>query len=261
MQEPDDDLATFDTLVGSIYDAAEKPELWRDAVEGMRLALNSTHAVAILQPDTVGREGITIAISDRVHVMKDFITNQLPSRAPFPATTNSEVSIVSVMLTPEEWHSSAFYTDLCHAVGIEDILSIELRLEDRSVYRLRFSRIEGQPSFDAHDEALATRLVPHLRRAFRLDQRLARQAVAHRRYAEACNRLGIATFILDARGELLETNRIGTMLLDDGEHLYLSKGCLFARDDGDNRNLQEAICCARAPLSSRRGRVTSMCCA
>src|SRR5690606_34695619 len=67
--------------------------------------------------------------------------------------------------------------------------------------------------FSDDDIALANRLVPHLRRAYRLFVDLGGVRQERLALAEVVDRLGQGVFLLDARGRVISTNRSGRQIL------------------------------------------------
>jgi DNA-binding CsgD family transcriptional regulator len=233
-------IHAYSMVVEQIYDAAVDPAAWHGALEAMRSALGGEHVVAIIRPDSVGSEGLAFTLNERFYVLRDFLAGWLPSQAKFPSGP-TEVSAISERLTVAAWHATDFYRELCEHQDIEDILSIDLTLADRSAFRLRFTRPASAGRFGSTELDFARALVPHLRRAMRIDQKFAREGVIHRSYVEACDRLGLATFILDEQGAVLESNGYAHFLLGGGGDLQLRNGKLVARHGADNRALQAVL--------------------
>ena len=197
--------------------------------------------VAIIKPDSVGECGLSLALGDdRFYELSDLLET-LRIAPPFPSVGSREVATIRDIMSSEQWFASSFYKGVCAPMDIGDILCMELRLEDRSAYRFRFTRSLHVTPFGSKERHLAETLAPHLRRALRLDQHFARTSVIHRRYVEACDRLGVATFILDTDARVLECNAHAHVIVNMSDGLRLRDGKLGGLDDGDNRELQNAL--------------------
>jgi DNA-binding CsgD family transcriptional regulator len=114
-------------------------------------------------------------------------------------------------------------------------------MDDGAASMLRFTRLDDDVPFGSEERELAKMLAPHLKRALRLDRELALHQVIHRRYADACDRLGLAAFLLDRSGCVLEKNALAAELLKPADALVLRNGRLAARDPTEDRKLQQAI--------------------
>ena len=249
------DGAQLDHILDLIYDAVEDPAHWRAVLEEMRSALGADGVVAVIKPDSVGRSGLSLALTDRLYEFKDFL-EALRNAPPFPCVGSHEVVSIGDLMSKEEWCASSFYRDVCAPMGFGDILRMELRLEDKSARRFYFMRGVDVGPFGPVEHRLAKTLAPHLRRALRLDQHLARTSVIHRRYVEACERMGVATFILDTEARVLECNARAKSILSRSDGLRLHDGKLRALHEGDNRKLQNALKLALgADTSASGGRV------
>lgn len=242
MADLDLPLAQFSGIVALIYDAAADAGRWRHALEALRQIFDARTAIAIVRPDTAKSKGISIILHDGFYESGDLLTHYLQvPYCPFGTISPRQVASISDLMTDEAWENSPFFKEICAPDGVYDVLCLEVCLEDGSVYRLRFTRDAAAPRFAEVEKAIAALFVPHLARAFAMNRATAGEGVIHDRYAEACNRVGIAMFVTDRDGRLLHSSGFAARLLEEGDALKLTGDRLTASHEASNKAFQQMI--------------------
>ena len=242
MADPELQLAQFSGIVALIYDAAADAAHWREALDALRKAFTARTAIAIVRPDTAKSKGISIILHDGFYETGVKLSQYLQvPYCPFGSIAPRQVAAISDLMTDEAWENSAFYKEICAPDGVYDVLCLEICLKDGSVYRLRFTRGVAAPRFAEAEKALALLLVPHLARAFAMNRATAGEGVIHDRYAEACNRVGIAMFVTDRDGRLRHSSGFAERLLEEGDALKLNGDRLTAAHEASNMAFQRMI--------------------
>jgi len=234
-------LERFGTIVSLIYETAVRQEQWRDALVGMRRAFHATGAMVILAPDSAQEEGLSLVVVDETFVEITDFRKRIGIKWPLQSTSPEGVTTIADLVAEKEWLNSTFYHESAEPNGIHDMLFIDVRLKDDSACRLRFFRPKEAPRFGVWERQLAELLLPHLKRAAQIGLETARHRVIHRRYADACNRLGVATFMLDTHFAVLDRNLPAEELLVGNGRLILRNGRLAARDSIEDRELQKVL--------------------
>jgi DNA-binding CsgD family transcriptional regulator len=235
-------LAQFSESVALIYDAAADAGHWGQALDALRNIFAARTAIAIVRPDTAKSKGISIILHDEVYETSDLLTQYLQvPHCPFGSIAPRQVASISDLMSDDAWENSPFFKEICAPDGVYDVLCLEICLEDRSVYRLRFTRGAAAPRFGEAEKALAALFVPHLARAFAMNRATAGEGVIHDRYAEACNRVGIAMFVTDRDGRLLHSSGFAARLLEEGDALKLAGDRLIAAHEASNKAFQQMI--------------------
>ena len=117
---------------------------------------------------------------------------------------------------------------MCHTVAME---------EGKPVTVVAIFKRDGQRPWRAAECALGDLLVPHLRRAFQMHQRLSENAAL----AEALDRLPTGVMLLDPRGHVVIRNRSADRILDLADGMLLDDGVPRAMRGPDNAVLQQMI--------------------
>lgn len=230
----------FSMLVGLIYDTIRSIEAWQPTLDALCRSFGATDAVAIIAPNSDKKRGLSL-IQGKRFVMTDDLNHFLPNDCPFASIAPLQVATVLDLVGEDRWRATEFYRAVSKGRDIDDVLSIEIALDEGSVYRLRFLRCDGMDRFGPREKKLAHALVPHLKRAFGLARERARDSVIHRRYGEACDRLGLGAIILDGKGHVHERNGAAARLLAGGDGLLLRGNRLQASDPTDDGKLQATI--------------------
>jgi DNA-binding CsgD family transcriptional regulator len=235
------DQETFSELVGLLYDTSSDPVHWHAALKALRKEFRASYAIAILAPDSGCGDGISLILSENEFSSIPGFAHLDSHNCPFASIAPRDVAAISDLMEEAEWIETPFYRLVTSPDGVGDILCIEIRLEDRSVYRMRFTRDVGADRFGDAERQFATLLVPHLTRAFRMGRQLARYQLLQERFATACDRLGVAMIVLDSKGHVIEQNAAAAQILSDEDGLTLRRGQLYATYPGENFDLQRAL--------------------
>jgi DNA-binding CsgD family transcriptional regulator len=216
----------FSRLVSLIYGAVDDNSRWRFALSGLQHQLGATHAIAILAPRPNG-DGPSLVLGDGdCTAIAGF--DSLLQTCPFGSIAPRQVAAISDLMDEEAWLGSPFYQAVAVQSGIIDVLCIEIRLADQSSYRLRFMRTFQCARFGDAERRLAELLVPHLERAFQISRNKACERVIHESFADAFDRLGLASFVLDRHGRVIEQNSAADRLIADGDGLMCRNARLVA---------------------------------
>jgi len=160
---------------------------------------------------------------------------------PFEGLPPGEVFSIGDVVSPGRWRESALYREFMRPHGIEHILAVEVRHADGAECRLRITRSEAKPDFDAADKARLRLLVTHLGAAVGLQARLSHLESSHRLLAGTVDRLAVGSLLLDTRGELMFANDMAARLLDGSHGLSVVHKRLLAANARDNAAIQSRI--------------------
>jgi DNA-binding CsgD family transcriptional regulator len=227
-------------ILGHIYDAALDFNKWRHALAEIREVLRANNVILILRPGTARSPGLSLVFREDLYEYADPFANS-EFLSPFDAVPPGEVVTIADLFPEEQWLASPFYRKHCEPADVHDIMLLDLRLRDGSTYRIRITRPERAQRFDREDRQLLALLAPHLRRAFEMQTMFERTELLHAQYVEVCDRMGVATFILDTKGNVLQHNKSACELLGGLDGLSIVNGRLIATDAASNRELLRLI--------------------
>ena len=118
---------------------------------------------------------------------------------------------------------------------------MEISEGDALQLRLRYTRRAGAPPFKPADMARMEALVPHLRVALRLFDRLATGETEQRIYAGAVERMAVGVIMLDQAGKVVRLNPLASAILAERDGIALNGSRLTVDDAAGARQLQAAL--------------------
>ncbi|MEM8589022.1 MAG: helix-turn-helix transcriptional regulator [Pseudomonadota bacterium] len=180
------------------------------------------------------------AYSERYHLVDEFAdfaeTLLPPPHTPFTA---KEV-LGADTLSKSEW-----YQDFIKTQGYGSIGSILLSPAGGDVGRLGFTylRASGGRDFSAEDVADIVGLSTHMKRAFDLDDLLARHQARYAAILTSFDHLAFGVLIVDRQCRVVEANRYARDILDRGDEIGLSNNRL---------SIDQADCGLRLEMAVRQ---------
>lgn len=200
-------------LIGRVYEAAIDPERWR--------AIDAYIAAAF------GAIGSSLAI-----------TRKGPEARlldPADADGGSVLAPFTIFVWERDtWERSrdhpcnAFCTEWCQRSDVCYVLGASFSIAGGEVGQLRLLRDRAGGCFEPGTRSRVAALLPHLRRALQLRQRVDQAALLERVNASALDGAMMAAFVVDAELQLLHANARGRAMLEPGGTLRLSRGRLTA---------------------------------
>lgn len=244
----------FDELVGLIYEAALEPEHWQ--------------AVLLQLSDLFNSAGTSMWVHDAEHIGNHphsngqilravrFDSHSLASYANYYVQTNvwaqneeqrqegslltSSMQLADNLLPKTEYYADWLRPqDLFYSIG-----AVVLKNGSLSV-KLSALRSRRHGDYTEDDLGNFRRLLPHIQRACKINQRLLNE----RLLAESRTQLGnfaqeiagLSMLGLSDGGQLLYANRCGEAAIRDGQWLTVQQGGLRAADGGKDAELQQAL--------------------
>ncbi|THD63454.1 hypothetical protein [Phenylobacterium sp.] len=162
------------------------------------------------------------------------------------------------ILTDEDWMPkeafvrSEYYNDFLRPMEIHSVLMIRLAAIDQEVCALNINRPEPRGQFDRPDIEIATRLHPHLIRAFNLSDKLADGAQLSEGAASVFDGSPHGLFLLDAEGRVKRVNPAGEALARAGAGVAIIGGRLSATAAEAANRLAALIGAAASRDTARR---------
>jgi DNA-binding CsgD family transcriptional regulator len=232
----------FERVIDRIYEAAVRPELWRDVLGELADASGSFGA-QMLHHRPQG--AVLHAASSRLDpVLERFFAdgwnknNPRELRARTRGVALNEVVTDQDLFSDEELDRERWQTEFLDRFGLRWFLSFSLReiLEDAPFY-LTVERLKASERFGPDEVAMFGEAIPHVRRAIRLSTAVG--AAAQNGMMDALSALNKAAILLDDLGNVVRTNAPAEALLGDG--LLVSRRRLRADTQATELALQRLI--------------------
>ena len=244
--------ATALDLVGRVYEAAADPGLWPQFLNAFADATNSEGTVIWLHDtaDTSARiQDPDASFVRNVRIEAEFLksyaehythTNVLLKE--IAALPEGAMMLSSSIVPDAEFRRTEYYSDWLHPQGVGYCLGGPILKRGSTVAMFSASRLEQQGRYRDSDLRLTQLLMPHLRRACLLHQRLTRLHAERSGALAALELLPTAVWLLDARGRLLFANRAGRELDGQRDGIWLDRdGRPLAADPGQQQALQRVL--------------------
>lgn len=238
--------ASFDRLLGELYDAAMDDHSWSRYLMRLQQLFKANYVTLILRIPQDSDKGLMMVIGDIEGQGSITYITYPRSETPFINCPINQVFTVTDLMSLDSWRASDYYQRYCRKQNVFHVMGADIAPPSGGVFRFRVTRAPDQPAFSAADRALCSTLIPHMSRALHIHSLLGHRDSLSTLYAQAMGRLSIATLILDSSGHLLESNQLARDMLAEGDGLKLVGGRLEASYPGDNKRLYKSIRAASA---------------
>jgi|GEM_PF-337148 len=233
-----------ETMISTLFSSLTGQPPWLDFLQELEHYLDGHHATMVLRRPRLGDPGVLISTQSNTAALI-LLQQSLFQESPFLDLPNDEICILSEMMSKRELATlhGRFYTYIQDYGAAEDLLGINLEEpETGMIFRLRCARLRGQPAFTEEDRHRLAVLVPWLRTAINLYARLARRKYQLSLADVTEEHLAIGSLLLGERGQVLITNPVSELVLQNADGLLLGKeGLLRCSMHEDHRRLQASL--------------------
>lgn len=231
-------------LVGLIYDAVLKPDLWNAVLEKAAGFVGGMGA-SIFRQDAIRKVGnayYTWGMDpdyEKLYFRKYIHINPLLSA--MLTVEVGRVSSNSEQLVSEEFFQTRFYREWAKPQGLIDNVFCILERSATSAAGFVVFRNESDGLADAKSYELLEAIVPHLRRAVLIGNVIEHKSAEANSFSDLLDRIRAGVFVVDASGNIRYSNRTGSEIVRAGDYLRSAGGKLVARQGEANQLLQEAF--------------------
>lgn len=243
MRTPPHPDEAFAAAIAGLYDAATAPALWPDALDALEPLFASSAAHFFLWDRAADRA--TLSLPSRNYRGQDEFHRRYgridPRRHLLMRQPPGFLLLCHEHFDEAFVRRSEFFNDFSLPLGRRWVMSASLWEDSASTAIFAVFRPPGQAPYAAADAARLRRLLPHLRRALRLDQQL-RAARAQATIGQSVlDALPQAVLATDAAGRIRHANRAAEALLTAGATLRQHRGCLAATTHAETAMLLAAL--------------------
>lgn len=237
-------LEDFSDLLCSLYGGILDAQPWESFLKALGIALEASYATLILTAPGLTEPGAFVTPGADPKTNEDYLTTHF-ANDPFQGLPESQVTSFREFLGSQTSPEIDDYRDFLDAAGGDQVLGVDLRFASGLEARFRVTRDRTLPDFSNEDREQFQILVPHLRNATLLFEKLQIEGAEHGVYRGAVEQLGMGTIILDKSGRVTRTNAVAETLLKAGNGMHLVDGQLRFDDhihQGEiDRRLKEAL--------------------
>jgi len=248
-------------LVDEIYAAAEDPSNWSRVLRRVTSAVGATASAMVFEDllchtasvaEMVGFDDPTWVDRYRTYYAAH---NPWMERGTRNGLFMSGNVITSQQVMPDaELLRTEYYADFLRGLDLHHLTGAVLLREPDTLSHLSILRPRRDGPFDDGDVRLLEDLAPHLRRAFRIHQKMAHIAAEREAISDALDRVPVGVLVFGAGREPLRVNRVAAELCASQDGLSLGKNGLAADSSAENERLRRALALARGvPGQPRSG--------
>jgi len=233
-------------LVGQIYDCTLAPDRWETTLHAIKDSLLCEYA--FLRLDNLATH--TSLVTRNAGIEPAWL-ECLPALAPEVAEILVQVlisghsqdapSIASQYMTREEIDATQFHQKWGQPQGIADYMGLFLLQSPTRLAALELGRHERHGVLTGCEAALATLLIPHLRRAVTISNALDLATVEKERLAETLDTLRLGVVLADEDSRILHANRSAETMMRDGGFVRDGGGRLTTGSAAASAEIKTAI--------------------
>lgn len=240
------DDTTVLRFANRLYERAEEPGGWEDALHEIADSLNGT-ALCIHNYHLRDRRG------EAVHVLRGITPEQALEYQQHHSPHNpwmtrlsgtlrrADVMVGHEVCPREELVEGRFYHDFLRPKGLLDVVAVILEAGGGELTTFNVLRGGRCGEFDGGETNLMRRLAPHLCNVHRFQSRFAEIRARRALLREVIDRIPTAVLAVDRYLRVVVTNRAGDALLAMNDGLRVSRGVLEVYDCVARDGLRAAV--------------------
>lgn len=231
--------AEFSKLLTDLFGGLLVDVPWEDFLRRLALYLDGSYATLILTVPGTSKPG-TIVTPDADPQTSEDYAESFFANDPFQGLPEGRVMSFTDFVQGAA-RASDFWRDFLEAAGGDQILGVDLRFDSGFEARLRVMRDNSRSDFGAAEREALQEIVPHLRDAIRLFERLQASGAEDGVYRGVVEQMGVAAIILDHDGKVMRANAVAERLLAASDGLSLAGGRLRLATGDAHRTLEKSL--------------------
>lgn len=247
-----DDIDSFSQLVLTLHTSVLGDDPWREFLLGLSARVNAKHGTLILvPPKDRGREAVITPTSTPQEI-QNYIDRFL-AIDPFVNLPEGQVTTLYDYVGQSVLEQSPDIKAYLETADASHILGVDLRIGSGFEARLRLSRAPGGPPFTPEECLWVEKIIPHLRQALELYQKLQSSSSERAVMLDATEQFAIGTILLDADFNVLKLNEVAASILAEADGLKISGQRIVLSQPARNKEFRALLAEVRmAPTATRR---------
>lgn len=226
-------------LLNVVYDSAMEHTRWEHSLHTIADAFGANNVSLITRYGPMEGMGVVVSREGRSYTASP--TSPFHLASPFQGLVLDQLVSVQDFLSESQWEASEYYRQWCAPYDVYYILAVDFAVQERGVFSLRMTRPKAAGAFSQEEKKMCGSLVGHLRRAISVYQSMRKDQEIGSLYRQAVSRMMVGLIVLDADGNVLETNRRARRILESGDGLEVRNGRLRVRWKDDDARLQQML--------------------
>jgi DNA-binding CsgD family transcriptional regulator len=235
-------------LIGEIYDAALRPELWPGALEGVCGFVGGSMANIFCLDVAAQTAKMFFEWGNDPHYTKLYIEKYSRLNELFPAAYRFPIGRVfcqSDVMPYDELHETRIYKEWMRPQGYIDFIGCHLEKSAKAWIPITVVRHERDGMVDDVAMSRMRLITPHIGRAALIGNVINLRTCEAVTFADTLDGLAAGMFLVDKAGQIMHANVSGQAMLDEGIVLRSARGRLTATKVDADRMLKDifAGCC------------------
>ncbi len=240
-------------LVRRLYAGVIETPPWEGFLHGIRREMDCKATLIMLMPPGSAVVNLISVVGGQSEVTSAY-RGQLFALDPFVNLPEGRVITLHEFVGACELEQNEYYNNFMRGVwGVGFVLGFDVRTAAGYTAGLRLCRGIESLNFDAAAHHLVNELVPHLRQAIEIFDRVHHLQVEEIELSDALDRLGVAGFLLDVTGRVTQSNRTAAALLACAAGVTIRHGRLVLGSEDAQRQLGEVLARARKTADAPAG--------
>ncbi|ARS26569.1 helix-turn-helix transcriptional regulator [Sphingomonas sp. KC8] len=210
-----DDLEDFSRLVRALYASLVADQPWYGFLTELRDQMNAQFATLIVSRAASSAPSLMVTPLGKPQDIEAYC-DHLFRIDPFTDLPEGKVISQFEHLNEGAFKQSAFYREYLQFEGTSHILGFDLRTAGFMTC-IRVTRTSGKPPYDVEERTRCERIIPHIRQAMDIYQRLETSRSEHAVYSGAVEQFALGAIILDAQNNILRCNPVADAILDEAD--------------------------------------------
>ena len=235
-------------LIGEIYDAALRPELWPQALEGVCGFVGGSMANIFCLDVAAKTAKMFFEWGNDPHYTQLYMEKYSKLNALFPAAYRfpaGRVFCQSDVMPRDELHETRIYKEWMQPQGYVDFIGCHLEKSGKTWIPTTVIRHERDGMVDDIAMSRMRLITPHICRAALIGNVINLRTCEAVTFADTLDGLAAGIFLVDKAGRIVHANVSGQAMLDEGIVLRSARGRLTATKVDADRMLKDifAGCC------------------
>ncbi len=231
-------------LIDNVYEAALDEGHWRNLAPQIAEAFGSTSTNLQIQSGSAPSQ--ILSVTDNVKAKIDDYRTYYWQRDIWVERAVQRIGMSRVGSSKDfvddmEFQETEFYRDWCRHLDVFYVVGAVFPAGPGKLGVVGIHRPRSAGSYDEEDKYLVSRFLPHLQRALRIRDQLARAAVQRSVSIDTLDRCDTAVLLVAADGLIVYANRHAEALLTDGNAICQRNGRLAATRDSEDGRLSVLI--------------------
>jgi len=224
-------------LLAQLFASLLDDEPWSAFLDSLAEAVGANWVTLMLAPKEAGRPGLFLTPGGDFALGADY-QSRLFAIDPFTGLPDGQVCHFRDFVPADVLAQNEAYHAFIKQIGTDETLGLDISGTARLQLRLRLTKAPGAEKFDAADAGRLQSIVPHMRVALAIFERLAAVETEQFIYASAAAQIAVGTVILDRGGNVLRINAPAAALLEKKDGIALRRNAVLLGSPGQQRQLQ-----------------------